>query len=288
MRITNLMLQNTLTSGLRGRLAAVARAASEVTTGNRIQTVSDGPIDAAQIMRMNSQLADIDQYRRNGTFATATLSVEDTALSSLNDVIQQAKQLAMSTTSSDPNDPDRQAALSAMQQLRQQVISLGNTRVGDQYIFGGDQSTTPPFTAAGAYVGDANTTQIAINDGVSVTINHSGQPLFTDALSALDGAITQLQTGNAAQIQASVPALDAAGQQALGAQSQTGARLQDIQTTGQQLATLSAQLADQRDAVQQVDPATAIVELQGEQSALERAYSVVGRVLQTTLTDYLQ
>ncbi len=288
MRITNLMIQNTLTSGIRGRLAAVARAASQVASGLRVQTVSDDPVDAASVLRLNSQLADIDQFRRNGTFATAQLSVEDTALSSLKDVLQQAKTLAMAATATDPNDPTRLAALATVRQLRDQVVGLGNTRSGDQYIFGGDRSTTPPFTPAGVYVGDANTSQIAINDGVNVTLTHAGQPLFTDALSSLDDLITQLQTGTPAQIQGTVTNLQNATQETLETQSETGTRLKEIQDASARLATIGARVADRRDGVQAVDPATAVVQLQNEQTALERAYAVVGRVLQTTLNDYLK
>lgn len=288
MRITNLTLQRNLSAGLRGRLAAIGKAASQVSSGHRIQTVSDDPIDASQIMRMNSQLSDIDQFRRNGTFATAKLSTEDVAFSSLKDTLQQAKQLAMSTTASDPNDPTRQAAVSAIRQMRDHVIALGNTRVGDEYIFAGDLSTTQPFNAAGQFVGNTNTRTIPINDGVSIALNHSGQPTFTDAIGALDNLITQLGSGTPDQIQQAVPALEAATQQTLKNQAETGSRLKDIQDTAAQLATSNAALLDRRDAVQNVDPAEAIITLQSEQSALERAYAVVGRVLSTTLTDYLK
>jgi flagellar hook-associated protein 3 FlgL len=287
MRITNRMLQQNLTSGLRGRMEALARAARQVTTGRRLNTVSDNPVDASQVMRMDSQLRDIEQYRRNGTFATAKLSTEDVALSSLISVLQKAKSTAISTTSPDPTDPGRQAALSAVQQLKEQVIALGNTRVGDEYVFAGDRSTTAPFLANGNFVGDSNSRQIQINEGVSVSLTHSGQPLFTDALTSLDDLITQLQTGTPDQIQATLTAVGDATQQALRFQAETGARLKDIQETGTRLASLSASLADRRDGIVGVDPAEAIVALQQEQTALERAYAVVGRVMQTTLTDYL-
>lgn len=288
MRITNRTLQQNLTSGIRARTEALARAARQVTTGRRVNTLSDDPVDAAQVMRMDSQLRDIEQYRRNGTFATAKLSTEDVALSSLISVLQTAKQAAMSNTSPDPADSGRQAAASEITQLREQVIALGNTRVGEEYLFGGDRSTTAPFLASGAYVGDGNTRSVQINDGVSVPTNHAGQPLFTDAIAALDNALAQLQSGTPDQIQDAVTRLEDAVQLALRNQAETGARLKDIQDTGTRLATLTASLADRRDGLVSVDPAEAIIAMQQEQSALEQAYAVVGRVMQVSLTDYLR
>lgn len=288
MRITNRMLHQTLTAGLHGRMDALARAARQVTTGKKINAVSDNPVDAAQVMRMDSQLRDIEQYRRNGTFATAKLSTEDVALSSLIGVLQTAKQTAMATTSPDPADASRQAAISSVRQLKEQIVALGNTRVGNEYLFAGDLSTTPPFLANGAYVGDANTRRVLINDGVSLPLNHSGQPLFTDAIASLDNLLAQLQTGTPDQIQSAVAAIEDATQLALRNQAETGARLKDVRDTGERLATLSASLADRRDGLVSVDPAEAIIALQQEQSALERAYAVIGRVMQTSLTEYLR
>ena len=288
MRITNRMLQQNLTSGIHGRTAALARAARQVTTGRKLNTVSDNPVDASQVMRVDSQLRDIEQYRRNGTFATTKLSTEDVALSSLIGVLQQAKKAAMASTSPDPTDPGRQATAASVAQMREQAIALGNTRVGDEYIFGGDRSTTQPFLANGTYVGDAGTRRVSINDGVTVAVNHSGQPLFTDALAALDNLRVQLQTGTPAQIQSAIDDLEDATQLALRNQAETGARLQDIKDTGTRLASLAVSLADRRDGIVGIDPAEAIVQMQQEQTALERAYAVVGRVMQTSLTEYLR
>ena len=93
MRITNLMIQKNLMSGLRTRMTAIAKASSEASTGHRINTLSDDPVDASQIMRMQAQIVGIQQFQRNGTYATTKLSVEDTAISSLSATLATAKKL---------------------------------------------------------------------------------------------------------------------------------------------------------------------------------------------------
>jgi flagellar hook-associated protein 3 FlgL len=288
MRITNSMIQKNLMSGLRGRMNSIAKASSEASTGHRVNTVSDDPVDASQIMRMQSQIHDIEQYRRNGTFATTKLSVEDVAISSLRDSISRAKELAMTTTSASPTDPTRLAALNQTLTLKQQIIGLGNTRVGEQYVFGGDNSTAPPFQSNGTYVGNANAQVVEITAGVQLPLTHSGTPLFTDALAAIDNLITQLQSGTPAQISAATTSLEGAMQTALQTQAEVGSRMQDVKNAGTQLAAQSSALLERRDVLMDVDPAQAIVTLQQEQGALERAYAVIGRVMQTTLADYLR
>ena len=137
-------------------------------------------------------------------------------------------------------------------------------------------------------MGDANTRELAINDGVTVALNHSGQPLFTDAIAAIDNLIQQLQTGTPDQVSASIGDLEDATQQVMQLQSETGARLKEIADTSSALAKQSAALLDRRDTLRDVDPAEAIIKAQAEQAALERAYAVVSRVLQSTLNDYLR
>ena len=288
MRITNLMIQKNLMSDLRNRMRSISKASTQATTGHRINTVSDDPVDASQIMRMQNQIHDIQQFQRNGTYATTKLSVEDTAISSLCATITTAKGLAMGTTAADPNDPSRKSALAQAQTLKDQLVALGNTKIGDQYIFGGDYSTTPPFQSNGTFVGNTGTQQVEITSGVTLPMTHSGQPLFTDAIASINNLITSLQSGTPDQVSASVAGLEGAMQTALQTQSDVGARMQDVKTAGTQLATQSSALLDLRDTLMNVDPAQAIVSLQQEQGALAQAYAVVGRVMQVSLTDYLK
>ncbi len=288
MRITNQMLQRSLTSGLQGRLQALERAAAEAATGRRVRSVSDDPIDASQVMRLEAQARDIEQYRRNGTFATTRLSAEDLALSSVLASLREAKDLAASTTGNDPNDPQRVAALEAVRHLKTQLVALGNTRVGNEYLFGGAQSTRPPFQADGTYLGDSSTRGVQVGDGVQVTLNHEGGALFGGAMAAVDDLMTALQSGTQDDIRAVTQDLESATQTVMRAQAETGSRLREIQDGGLRLAKTQALLLERRDALANVDPAEAIVRLQQEQAALERAYATIGRVMQATLTEYLR
>jgi len=288
MRITNQMLQRSLTSGLRGRLQALERAAAEAATGRRVRSVSDDPIDASQVMRLEAQARDIEQYRRNGMFATTRLSAEDIALSSVLKSLRDAKDLAATTTSSDPSDPGRVAALAAVRQLKTQLVALGNTRVGNEYLFGGAQSTTPPFQADGTYVGDDTLREVQIGDGIGVSVNHEGGALFGGAMAAIDDLMTALQSGTPDDISATAQDLESATQTVMRAQAETGSRLREIEDSGVRLAKIQSHLLERRDALVSVDPAEAIVRLQQEQAALERAYATIGRVMQATLTEYLR
>jgi flagellar hook-associated protein 3 FlgL len=288
MRITNQMLQQSTLRDLRVRLEAVARARQQAATGRRVETMSDDPVGATRIMSADSELRQIDQYRRNGASATTRLTAEDVVLESVREVLRRARNLAVSASTWPVGDPQRDAAIAEIQLIRRQIISLGNTRVGDEYIFGGGQTTAPPFLADGTYVGDLTVRVTAIDDQVMMDTSHPGAPVLTDALAALESLESELQTGDQTSIEATTAALDWAVDQALTAQAIAGARLREIEQTAEGLSRRAVGLLDARQAIRDADPAESLLELAAAQAALERAYSAVGKVFETSLVDYLR
>src|SRR6185503_12387067 len=95
MRISSSMLQKNALSGLGRSLADLARAQQDAATGRRVRTASDDPVDAAQIMRLDAHLRDVDQFRRNATAATTRLSAEDVVLTSARELLARARNLAL-------------------------------------------------------------------------------------------------------------------------------------------------------------------------------------------------
>jgi flagellar hook-associated protein 3 FlgL len=288
MRISTRMLQESALRSIRGNQETLARLTEQATTGRRVRTVSDDPGAATQIMRSESEVRDFEQFRRNGIAAATRMGTEDVVLTSARGLLDQATGLAVGVAGRDVTDPQRQAMAAAIEQLRQELVSYGNTRVGNEHIFGGASSTTPPFQPDGTYVGDGVVRQIEIDRGVFLPTSHSGSSVFSDALQALADLEQQLQTGTQASIDAAVNDMRAAEDQIVLAQSETGTRLQQISATTSSLALRTAKLLDQRDSLRDVDPAEAAVKVVMAQSALERAYAAIGKVMSTNLLDYLR
>jgi len=288
MRISNQMLfQNTL-RGLRLNLEALDRAQQEAATGRKIRTVSDNPIDSSMLMQLDARLRQMDQYRRNATAANTRLSAEDQVLTTVRDLLAQAKDVAASGATEDPADPLRQVALVQVNEIRDQVISLGNTKIGNEYIFAGTRSTTAPFLPDGTYQGNTTVRQAEIDEGILTDTNHTGQPLLTDALAGLDRLIQELTSGTPDSIQQAVADLSTAEDAVLVAQAEVGVRLRLIADVGTQLAQRSTDSLVQQAGLRDADPTESVVKVLAAQTALERAYEMAGRILSINILDYLQ
>jgi flagellar hook-associated protein 3 FlgL len=288
MRISTRMLQDSALRSIRGNQETLARLTEQATTGRRVRTVSDDPGAATQIMRAEAEARDFEQFRLNGVEASTRMGTEDVVLTSARNLLKQASGLAVGVAGREPTDPERQAMAAAVEQLRQELVAYGNTRVGNEYIFGGASSTTPPFQADGTYVGDHVVRQIEVDRGVLMPTSHDGDSVFSSALQGLADLAQELRTGTQTSINAAVNDLQTAGDQIVLAQSETGTRLQQISATTSSLAQRTANLLDQRDSLRDVDPAEASVKVILAQSALERAYAAINKVMSTNLLDYLR
>jgi flagellar hook-associated protein 3 FlgL len=288
MRVTNYMTQQRSLEAIRSNQEMLARAQEELSTGRRVNTVSDDPATARRLMHIDGMVRDLEQFRRNGVSATTRLSAEDNVLTTFNDVMSTAKGLTLSGATASPTDPDRQVALATALQLRNQIVGLGNTKVGNEFILAGGNSTVEPFPPSGVYQGDSTARSIEIDDGTVIPVNHTGDLYIAPAIQAIDGLISALSTGTASDIQAAVGALNTAQQQGLVAQAEVGSRLATIKDVGESLGRRSGELLTRRDAEGNADPAESAVRVISAQSQLERAYAAVAKVMQTSLMDFLR
>jgi flagellar hook-associated protein 3 FlgL len=285
MRVTNLIIQGNALTAVRARLDALERAQAEVVDGRKVRTVSDDPRVAGDILRLTSTIRDNEQFRRNGLFASTRLASEDVVLGSIHDMLSEAKSVALAGASADPADPTRQSALAEVNALIDQVIGLSNTKVGNEYIFGGGITDVAPFKPDGSYVGDTTIRRAEIEDGVLIDTNHTGDQILSKVITELQALATELQSGTPASIQGAIAGVSAADQVVLTGQGEIAVRSRQIQDTAQRLGSQAAKLLDRLQALRDADPTESATKLLAAQNALERAYAAIGRVMGTSFLD---
>jgi flagellar hook-associated protein 3 FlgL len=147
-------------------------------TLKRISKLSDDPIGNVELLAVRSQNVDATQYLRNLNFAQTQLSYTENVMEELTDLLSKAKELALGQASSIYSPEIRQGVSKEIHQIRQQVLSIANKRIGNRFIFSGQTVLTRPFDQAGEYKGDKGKINIEINKDVFVPINITGDQLF--------------------------------------------------------------------------------------------------------------
>ncbi|MFP5384988.1 MAG: flagellar hook-associated protein FlgL [Bacteriovoracia bacterium] len=147
-------------------------------TLKRVSKPSDDPVGNVELLAIRSQNIDATQYVRNLNFAQTQLSYTENVLEEMTDLLNKAKELAIGQSSSIYSPEIRQGVAKEIHQIRQQMLSLSNKRIGNRYLFAGQKVLTRPFNPDGKYDGDTNKINIEINKDVFVPININGKELF--------------------------------------------------------------------------------------------------------------
>jgi flagellar hook-associated protein 3 FlgL len=272
--------------GLRGNLEVLRRAQEEVVTGRRVLRVSDEPTDAAWIMKLGSQIRANETYQRTVTNVETRLSTEEAVLETVDGLLTRAKELAPWASGSD--DPTMRATVrEELLSIRSQIISLGNTELLGEYIFAGGATDTSPFLQDGTYVGDSTPRLAEIESGVLLETNHTGDQFLTDAIAALDELAGALDGSLPVSVAEIVESFDQAQEEVRLAEAQNSARSAQLADAETRLTRAAAELTDREEDLREVDPTEAVLRLTAAQTALERAYAIVGQVLSANIVDYL-
>jgi flagellar hook-associated protein 3 FlgL len=275
---------------LQSGLSAVAQAQGQVSSGKRFERMSEDPLAGSQVLSADRGLRAIEQYRRNSTSARARTDTEESVLSQMTDLISRAKQLALQEGSAGGSGQTRSAAKSEVDRIIDQIIALGNTQVGSEYVFAGNQTTTKPFDAAGLYYGDNGVRQAEIGQNYLMTTNHTGQELLLSSgvLTSLQSLSSALNAGVPSAIGATAFQLDAAFDATQTMLATNGARVRQIESAMQNTDALETSLSLKKSDAQDVDLEAATTRFVGAQNTLQAALLSTSKILSLSLTDYLR
>jgi len=101
----------------------------------------------------------------------------------VSNILSSIQQLAIEQASSTVNSDSRTSASETVNDLMQQLVTLGNTKVGDTYIFGGTKANSPAYAADGTFQGSTQVGQVAIDSSTTVAAGISGQTIFNGTIS---------------------------------------------------------------------------------------------------------
>jgi flagellar hook-associated protein 3 FlgL len=169
---------------------AAARTQQQLSTGRRILSPSDDPVNNSRLTELREQVATTEQYQRNRDLADGRLALEETVLASAEDSLQRVRVLTVQANSDALNDQDRRYIAGEVRHISDKLLELANTQDSEgDYLFAGFKSNTQPFVADGEggarYQGDQGQRFIKIGSSRQVAVGDSGSQVFQ-----------QVRTGN--------------------------------------------------------------------------------------------
>ncbi|HLC42739.1 MAG TPA: flagellar hook-associated protein FlgL [Methylomirabilota bacterium] len=306
MRVTNSMLGGQVLLSLQRVLGKLARQQEQIASGRRILAPSDDPAGIAQSLTVKSRQMLNQQHQKNITEARSILETTDGYLQTTVEAITQVREIAV-RGGNDTNGPqERQAIGAQVNQFLEALVELANGKGNDgNYLFGGQESTTAPYSVTRDVLGNItavtpnprgiDTAILAeVDDGVTLQVNISGTDIFgpsaspTYAFDVLINLRDNLNADNGNAVRLAPAELDVVLDRATVASTVVGARLNRLDLLEPQKVEASTNLADTLSRIEDLDMAKASIEFQQQQTAYEAALSAGARVIQQTLVDFLR
>jgi len=188
-----------LSSSLDQTQATQQQLTEELSSGVRVTTIGSDPVAAAQNVQLLNEIQQDDSFTQTSNITTGLLQVTDSALGSVVTQLNQALSLAAQATNGTSNSTDLKAIASQLTGVRDEVISLANTSYQGQYVFGGGQSGSAPFTidnstspASVIYHGDDDVNTLQAPSGQSIQLNVPGDQIFTSSTANVIGSLNAL------------------------------------------------------------------------------------------------
>lgn len=216
MRITNGMMLSTMMRNMGRNLSRMDRLEQNLATGKKFLAPSDDPIGVSRSLRLNTEVANMDQYKRNAEDALSWMGTTETAVANLGTIMQRAKELTIQAATETNSIHEREAIAEEIGQLKEQIIQISNTTYAGSYIFSGFKTNRPLLDSKGDYYlkldpGEVDQTLktneiMEYNVGVSerIAVNFLPQRIFGNMTGGtLDGAVnasTNVKTTDTPQL----------------------------------------------------------------------------------------
>lgn len=296
-RLSSTQTSETMLQDIMDAFARLDTTQRRASSGKQILAASDDPAGTQQSLNLRQQVSTTEQYNRNLEFARSFMATAESALDSVTTQLRQVRTLAVQGAS-DTTSPDaRQAMVAQLQSILVQFGNIGNSSFGSRFVFAGQRTTAPPMGFNGnSYTysgGTAQTGDSDINVDISqtemLTVNVTGDRLFLPIQTAIQNLQKDLSNGASYAIaNTDLPAIDAQINAVLSFRADLGAKMSRVQSNRlrNDVETLNAQT--NISALEDVDIARAIVDLQTSRTTYQAALQTTARIQPLSLLDFLR
>lgn len=286
MRVSNRMLAENIKTNLMRQTQQILQTERRLVSGKKINKPSDDPAGMSRVLGYRKTIAKIEQYDLNIIDAKTRLEYSETVLDSVSNLIKEAKNIASNTSKDKGN-----ALAGDVSDIRDQILQYANSKLGDNYIFAGDQTATPPFQADGSYVGDSGEKSYFVADNIQVNINADGNDIFLsagDIFSVLDDLENALLADDPTAIADQVQPLFNIDEHIEEVRAENSAKYRRLDVTQTHWESFKVHMETMLTDAEDADVTAEALDLKVQQTSYEIALSTSASIIQPNLMQFLR
>jgi len=259
-----------------------------VASGKRINDLSDDPVGLSKSLHLKSKLDEMDQIKRNLSFGKSWLSAAETALNNVQELLTEAKGIAIEMSNSTVGQEERRSAAKVVDNILKEIIVLANSNVNGRYIFSGQNTDTAPFDEDGNYRGNNSGFTISAGKDITIQIGYNGQEVFGTIFNTLKDFRDSLENNDIDGIQQAIGDLNNEFDNISKWISDVGAKTLRIETKENILDDLELTDKEMVSELEDADIAEAVIDLENIQLAYKAALASSSKIMKLTLLDYIR
>lgn len=298
MRIATKTMYDSVIRNLGATSTEMTRANETVSSGKKIQKLSDDPVGMVTVLDIRSSLSEINQMERNISMGRSWLTSAESALTQVEDLLSTTKALAVQMSTDTMDSTQRRNAAALVDGYLDQIVSLANSQVGGRYIFGGTNTDTMSFTMNEAgteviYNGNGVPFSVKIGKETNISVGKDGKEIFgenwddNNIFKTLIDLKTNLENNNAEGIRSSLTGLDNHMNTVRSQISDTGGKTVRLDVKEQVISDLELTYTDRMSRLEDADIAEAIINLKAKELAYNAALNSASKMMNLSLVNFL-
>jgi len=273
----------------------------KMATGKKISVPSDDPVVAARALKLRTDVSMLEQYKTNVEDAMSWLEITESSLKNVGEILQRARELAVQGSSDTATTEDTQKIADEIEQLKVQLIQIGNATYAGRYIFSGFKTDTKLLNDDGTFAIDVSNSESIMYElgiGDTINVNVTAGQLFNDGSDAeatkvgkliqnMIDFIDALKAGDKSQISGCITKFDDDINNLLAIRSSVGARYNRLELTLDRLENDILNFSELMSKNEDVDQAENIMLLKNEENVYKASLSAGASIMQISLIDFL-
>ncbi|MBQ7732892.1 MAG: flagellar hook-associated protein FlgL [Synergistaceae bacterium] len=180
-RMTTATMYGSLLSSLQNSMRNMQELQKQIATGNKYTKLSDNPTAISRALGIESALDANEQYQYNTQNAATMLKYSYSALNNVLNAAQTIRELIIQAGDGALDESQLKDINDQIEANKKIMLDNLNTRVAGQYIFGGTDTSTRPFTENSdgsiTYTGTDQRIKYAVNDNLLGDVSFSGSDI---------------------------------------------------------------------------------------------------------------
>lgn len=302
MRVTQSMLSNNFLKNISNSYEKMGKISEQMQTQKKITRPSDDPVVAMKGIAYRTNLTEIQQYKRNFTEAHNWIDNSDAAMDQAKKALDRIRELTVNANNGTLEGDQRNAIAKEIEQLRDQLKEVANTRVGDKYLFNGTDTLKPPVGDVTGKKLDANGNpvyEVSTNDspvklelskGVYIQVNSSGKEVFSeDLFKDINSLLNKLDPNNSSvDLGEDLSNLDKHINTLINERATIGARDNRIELMEDRIDQQEVNATKMMSKNEDADMEKVIMDLVTQESIQRASLGMGARIIQPTLLDFLR